>query len=228
MTPEQLRELRMALGLSAQDAAKLAGLAHLQSWQRYEQGTRSLPDPSAHLFSLRLFGLPLLMRAMRLASTAYAGQTRKGIEQQPYIFHPLDAAMAAVQIGLVTDPEILAAIILHDAIENGGATAQEVQDATNERVLAMVQAVTDPPAPRDVRRERRLALAPQMDLGAATVKLADVFANVGDLIESPPVGWSWQRINGNAKYYRELALALPKVNRRLLRAVLERCDMFLL
>ncbi len=43
-TPEEIRRVRLAAGLTMEEAADLAGLGHLTRWYEYEAGSRR-PTP---------------------------------------------------------------------------------------------------------------------------------------------------------------------------------------
>ena len=63
-------------------------------------------------------------KALSFAVDAHQGQVRKSGE--PYISHPCRVAQILVQELEVTDPETLAAAILHDTIEDVPGVTQEV------------------------------------------------------------------------------------------------------
>ena len=54
-------------------------------------------------------------KAIEFAVKAHGGMFRKG-GSIPYIVHPLEVAASAV--GFTDDPEILAAAVLHDTVED--------------------------------------------------------------------------------------------------------------
>lgn len=49
----------------------------------------------------------------------------------PYILHPMEAAVIAGT--LTQDPEVLAAAVLHDTVEDAGVTLEEICAACGER-----------------------------------------------------------------------------------------------
>lgn len=222
MTPNQIRDLRRSFRLSATEAARLAGIRHAQSWRRYERGTRAMPSASEDLFSLRTVGVETMLRAAQFAAAHHDGQTRKGADRLPYITHPTAVAMKLVNVGLVTDVEVIVAGLLHDTIEDCAVEKRTLAETFSLRVADIVAEVSDDQSlPRGERKRRRLLAAPAMTVEAATVKLADILCNLNDLVLDPPQGWSNDRISESARYYLALAAALPKVNARLLRAIRE-------
>lgn len=82
----------------------------------------------------------LLDRAIRFAVDAHSGSYRKGTEI-PYILHPLEAAAIAATIA--SDPEILAAAVLHDTVEDTDTTIDDIRNAFGERVAELVGAESE-------------------------------------------------------------------------------------
>ena len=60
----------------------------------------------------------LLLRAAAFAADKHRNQRRKDHARTPYINHPLAVARVLAEEGGVKDPEILAAAILHDTLED--------------------------------------------------------------------------------------------------------------
>jgi (p)ppGpp synthase/HD superfamily hydrolase len=119
----------------------------------------------------------------------------------PYLEHLLEALEVLVRGAGVTDPEVLAAVLLHDVVEDTGATLADVEGEFGPVVAELVDWVTTPPTDgqgRTAKRVtktmylRRLRQAPQP---AIQVKLADRVSNVQRLFQMPP---DFQR-----RYYAE-------------------------
>lgn len=219
--------MRFALGLSAAEAAKIAGLKNAQSWQRYENGLRSMPDSTAALFALRAAGLGMILKAARFAAFAHHGQTRKGAGSPPYIIHPMSVAYRLAE-AFVTDPEIITAAILHDTIEDCAVTRADLKREFGARVAGIVDELTiDESLPPEEQRAFRMKKAPTMSADAATVKLADMVTNLDDLIHCPPSHWPAEKVRARAAMYLEAAKLMPPANARLLRAVFEKCGTLL-
>src|SRR4051794_17338570 len=82
--------------------------------------------------------LALLQRAYDVAETAHAGQKRKSGD--PYITHPL--AVATVLAGLGMDTTTLVAALLHDTVEDTGATLESITADFGPEVAHLVDGVT--------------------------------------------------------------------------------------
>ncbi|MBQ6438889.1 MAG: helix-turn-helix domain-containing protein [Mogibacterium sp.] len=84
-------------------------------------------------------GMHNAYKAVDYAVAAHEGQTRKK-SQIPYIYHPLNMACHAISMGIIED-EIIAAILLHDVVEDCEKTIDElpVNDETKELVGLMTK-----------------------------------------------------------------------------------------
>lgn len=79
-------------------------------------------------------------KALAFAAKKHEGQIRKrnGV---PYILHPCEAA--AIAATMTDDPEILAAVMLHDTLEDTDTTFQELRQAFGDRVARLVGQETE-------------------------------------------------------------------------------------
>jgi guanosine-3',5'-bis(diphosphate) 3'-pyrophosphohydrolase len=94
----------------------------------------------------------------------------------------------------VRDTQTLIAAILHDTIEDTPTTHQEVKENFGEDVLSLVLEVTDDKSLEKIKRKRlQVSHAPQLSHQARMIKIADKLVNCGDILVSPPNGWSIQR-----------------------------------
>lgn len=149
--------------------------------------TRARPQPAED-------GLALVLKAAAFAAEKHRRQRRKDLHATPYINHPLAlASVLSVEAG-VSDPEVIAAALLHDTLEDTETTAAELRAAFGERVAAIVEEVSDEPGLGDEeRRRRQVEHAPHLSPGARLVKLADKIANLRDVAERPPHAWGLSR-----------------------------------
>lgn len=136
----------------------------------------------------------LILHAARFAAYRHRDQRRKGSDAQPYINHPLDVANMLSDIGGIDDPEILAAAILHDTVEDTESTGDEIHELFGERVAGYVLEVTDNKSlPKAERKQLQIEHAPQLTPGAKAIKLADKISNVKDVTDHPPADWPKER-----------------------------------
>ena len=73
----------------------------------------------------------IIEKAIQFATKAHEGAYRKGTSL-PYIIHPLEAASIAAQI--TEDPEVIAAAVLHDVVEDTSFTEDNIRVLFGSRV----------------------------------------------------------------------------------------------
>lgn len=119
----------------------------------------------------------------------------------PYLEHLLEALEVLVRGAGETDPDVLAAVLLHDVVEDTPATVADVEAEFGPRVAELVDWVTKPPAGGAGRQAKRAAKSAYLRRlrdappDAVRVKLADRVSNVQTLDRMPP---DFQR-----RYYAE-------------------------
>ena len=127
--------------------------------------------------------MALFEEAVRFAARAHEGQKRKGSDA-PYLIHPLE--VAAICATVTSDPEILAAAVLHDVVEDAGVKPEELRARFGDLVANLVSAETEdkrtdlPPAETwRIRKEESLeALKRAKDPGVAILWLGDKLSNL--------------------------------------------------
>ena len=83
----------------------------------------------------------LFDKAVKFAVEAHQGTERRG-KGYPYIIHPMEAA--AIVATMTNDPEMLAAAILHDTVEDTDVTIEQIREQFGDRVAALVRNETAP------------------------------------------------------------------------------------
>lgn len=135
----------------------------------------------------------LFIKALDFAAEKHKFQKRKGELEIPYINHPIQVARMLMEVGKVTDVEVLSAALLHDTIEDTTATVEELKDLFGEEVTEIVLEVTD-----DKRmawnecKAYQIVKAPHLSNKAKLVKLADKTCNITDIVQQPPT-WTVER-----------------------------------
>ncbi|WP_448613032.1 RelA/SpoT family protein [Modestobacter sp. URMC 112] len=131
--------------------------------------------------------LVLLQRAYDVAEAAHADQKRKSGD--PYITHPL--AVATVLAGLGMDTTTLVAALLHDTVEDTGATLESITADFGSEVAYLVDGVTkiDKVKYGDAAQAetiRKMIVAMARDPRVLVIKLADRLHNMRTLRFLPP------------------------------------------
>lgn len=219
MNPLDVKKMRHEAGLSSANCADLVGLNGLRAWQRYEQdgpSAREIPEPTLRLFYMSAFGMPRMLDAAIFAARAHKGQVRKGVAKDPYIVHPLMVARLLVRPGLVADPDVLTAAVLHDVIEDCGVTKADLQAVFGPRVARLVEEVShDGNLAWEEKRRLAIVHARKLSPDACALKLADMAANAMDLRLSPPLNWKPERFQAYRRWMLDMAAAMPAPNKRL-------------
>jgi guanosine-3',5'-bis(diphosphate) 3'-pyrophosphohydrolase len=158
----------------------------------------------------------LILKAADFAAYKHRNQKRKDEEKTPYINHPIAVAKIISEIGNIEDPEILAAALLHDTIEDTKTTPEELIDNFGERVCHLVQEVTDEKSlPKLERKQRQIDHAKEISKDAALIKLGDKISNVTDITYTPPTHWDNERRLEYLEWAEEVINNCPKVNEAL-------------
>jgi guanosine-3',5'-bis(diphosphate) 3'-pyrophosphohydrolase len=136
-----------------------------------------------------------LLRALRFAALKHRMQRRKDLEASPYINHPIEVAHILLIEAAITDEVVLMAAVLHDTIEDTETTPGELSAAFGSEVLSVVLEVTDDKSkPKMERKRLQVEHAPHLSSRAKLVKMADKIANLRDVRNATPAGWSEQRV----------------------------------
>lgn len=144
---------------------------------------------------------PLVERAMRFAAAAHQAQRRKGTDV-PYLTHLASVALILTRAGF-DDDELLAAALLHDAVEDAGVSHDVLAAAFSPRVADLVDAVSevkhDPEGvalPWRRRKEEYLERLRAAAVEAKAISLADKLHNLGTLADDLAADpHAWGRFN---------------------------------
>lgn len=154
-----------------------------------------------------------ILKAAHFAARKHRDQRRKDHASSPYINHPIAVALLLAETGQVKDPEIIAAALLHDTIEDTDTSPAELEAAFGPRVRGIVEEVTDDKSLRKVERKRRqIEHASGLSPAAALVKLGDKISNVTDVTDAPPAGWDLDRRREYLDWAGAVISNCPKVN----------------
>ena len=156
---------------------------------------------------------PTIINAIQFSAKWHTGQVRK-LSQTAYLIHPLHVAADAASFRL---PEaVIAAAILHDAVEDTDATIDMVEREFGGDVAFYVTGLTKwwpdaatPAQEREYKQQYYAHIATNEQL--INLKLIDRMNNSADMRQNPPSSWS-------AKYYQKtieefgVLLASPHAN----------------
>jgi (p)ppGpp synthase/HD superfamily hydrolase len=142
----------------------------------------------------------LVARALEFAARKHCAQRRKGLAAEPYVNHLAEVALLLAEACGGRDPELVAAGLLHDTLEDTRTEAAELEREFGAGVLALVREVSDDKSlPREERRRLEVERAGGRSARARMIKLADKTSNLRSILASPPVGWGRRR---RLEYFR--------------------------
>lgn len=120
-------------------------------------------------------------RALAVAISAHAGQSRKCAAPVPYVVHPLHVALILARWG--QDDDVIVAGLLHDVVEDSPTwTSEHIEREFGRHVAHLVAELTeDKSKPWEERKRAQIDHVPHMSPQAATVKAADKLHNLQSL-----------------------------------------------
>jgi guanosine-3',5'-bis(diphosphate) 3'-pyrophosphohydrolase len=134
----------------------------------------------------------MVQKAIEQATVLHRGQFRDGEDPLPYATHPIEVLINLRNVGGVTDDDLLCAAALHDTVEEGVTTFENIESDFGPRVRSLVQELTRrEPGPDEtkgldedqiwsLRAGILLDEIRRMSAEAQSIKLADRLANVKD------------------------------------------------
>ena len=164
----------------------------------------------------------LLDRAVVFAVRAHAGTERRG-KGFPYIVHPMEAV--EIVATMTNDPELLAAAVLHDTVEDTDVTVEQLRAEFGERVASLVAAESDEPHEKrdsiDNWRARKQTAIDRIAAGsrdAKIVALCDKLSNMRAIARDYAIQGDklWSIFHSNDRkdhewHYRGLAESLREL-----------------
>jgi (p)ppGpp synthase/HD superfamily hydrolase len=163
---------------------------------------------------------PILERAIRTASEFHRTQTRKG-SALPYISHSAGVMLILQRAGF-DDDRLLAAAVLHDAVEDTDCTFEMLGEQFPPEVVGWVSETSErklDEAGTDRswidRKREHLAHAASASFEARAIILADKYHNLYSMLYDLQQGETvWERFNAPAEhvlwYNREMIEAVAR------------------
>lgn len=157
-----------------------------------------------------------LARAADYAARCHIAQRRKGARAEPYINHLTEVAALLAEATEGGDPVLVMGGLLHDTLEDTDATCDDLVRRFGPEVAALVQEVTDDKSlPKDVRKRLQVEETPSKSARAKLLKIADKTSNLRGLVESPPVGWTEQRLRDYVVWAEQVVRSRRGLNAKL-------------
>jgi GTP diphosphokinase / guanosine-3',5'-bis(diphosphate) 3'-diphosphatase len=135
-----------------------------------------------------------VLAAADAAAKWHTHQRRKGPSQEPYLNHLLEVASLVAEATKGTDPDLVIAALLHDAIEDQEVPEEIIESKWGRTVVGLVLEVTDDKSlPKSVRKQKQIETSATKSSRAKLIKLADKTSNLRSIAVSAPAEWSVKR-----------------------------------
>ena len=146
----------------------------------------------------------VIVKAITFAAEKHKGVFRKKTDI-PYIVHPMEAA--AIAATMTSDPNVIAAAVLHDVIEDTGTTLKELGKEFNKTICDFVAQESEKKGPKGTeektwkprKQETIQSLMDSKDLNVKIIALADKLSNIRAIhqdLHNPEIGEAlWGRFN---------------------------------
>jgi len=137
---------------------------------------------------------PLVVKAVAYTIDRHENHCKTGQPQrrkytgEPYYYHTFEVALFVACWR--QDPELIAAALLHDTVEDTFTTIEDIRREFGDRVARLVDDLTDVSKPSDGNRKARKAIdrahtaAAHPD--AKTIKLCDLMSNTRSIAQHDP------------------------------------------
>ena len=136
-----------------------------------------------------------LAHAADYAARQHIAQRRKGERAEPYVNHLTEVAALLAEATGGDDVVLLMGGLLHDTLEDTDATYEDLVQRFGPEVAALVAEVTDDKSlPKEERKRLQIDKTPGKSRRAKLLKIADKTSNLRSLMQSPPKGWTEERL----------------------------------
>src|SRR5262245_37737095 len=154
-----------------------------------------------------------LLEAASFAARAHRHQVRKdGIT--PYVAHPFRVCLIVRHVFGIDDPDILAAALLHDTIEDTTTDFDDLSAAFGPRIAGWVAALSKDGRLAEPDRETSyMATLAVADPAVKIAKLADIFDNLTDSRHLAAKVRA-RTVNRTLQYLSAIDVNLPEIARR--------------
>ena len=137
----------------------------------------------------------LVAQAADYAARQHIAQRRKGERAEPYINHLTEVAALLAEATAGEDVVLLMGGLLHDTLEDTDATYEDLEQRFGPEVAALVAEVTDDKSlPKEERKRLQIDKTPSKSRRAKLLKIADKTSNLRSMVNSPPKGWTPERL----------------------------------
>ena len=157
-----------------------------------------------------------LSQAADYAARQHVAHRRKGETAEPYINHLTEVATLLAEATKGSDIVLLMGGLLHDTIEDTGASYNDIAQQFGREVADLVMEVTDDKSlPKAERKRLQVDTTWKKTRRAKLLKLADKTSNLRGLVRSPPTGWPAERLREYVVWAEQVARSCRGLNKDL-------------
>lgn len=125
----------------------------------------------------------IIQKAILKAMEVHKEEVRKGDGRTPYVLHPIEVGI--ILSHYTTDENLISAAILHDVLETGKVTPDELKNEFGEETAKLVEVLTENKTIKDWADRKNENLARLRNFKTAyIIKAADSLANMRDLVSA--------------------------------------------
>lgn len=169
-----------------------------------------------------------IKKAYQIAFKQHRGQLRS--ENIPYVIHPVRLAIYLMKKLKITDPNLIAASLLHDAVEDGNITIAEIKKTFSRRTAALVKGLTRKRPSSETEKQKKInkpknyAKLLKGNVDVLLIKAVDLLDNVSSWPYIPAGSPDYKKFprwhNEAKKYYLKIAKkAQPKIYKEMVKAL---------
>ncbi len=155
----------------------------------------------------------IVLGAVVFAAKKHKDQVKSDGQKTPYIIHPIEVADFVMRVGHVYSQEVLIAALLHDVMDETGATYEEISHLYGSQVVSYVQEMTSKKeVSLKAQKKEQIMSAFNQTPSVAIIKLSDKLSNLVTLSKTPPSSWSRDRIDLYFQWAQSVIENLPEAN----------------
>jgi len=134
--------------------------------------------------------------AIEYATQKHGDQKRKNSQGDPYISHPIEVMNFLLSHG-IEDDMVLAASVLHDAINDTDTTYEDILVHFGKDVADTVREVSDDKSLSNlIRMKKKANEIEEKSFGVRVIEIGDKWSNTKEFLTNPPKGCNLVQVNG--------------------------------
>ena len=161
-----------------------------------------------------------ILDASLFAAEKHQNQTKNNEKKTPYIIHPIEVADIVMRVGHVYKQDVLVAALLHDVIEDTGASFEDIAKRYGIVASSYVKEMTEKKElSLKERKKAQIIGAFHQTPDVAVIKFSDKLSNLNTLLKNPPSTWSRDKVDQYFLWAQSVIENLPESNQLLKKAV---------